>query len=136
MNQYIRRILRVVAAIAAISAAAAVVVVAAALALYELLKAYLGEAGAAGTVAGVFALMAVILAWLVSRKASPKSKPHRGDDQSVVDRLIVMAKERPLVALGATAAAVAVLIRNPAVITAVVSAFVAGNASSKSTKSK
>ena len=42
--------------------------------------------------------------------------------------LIVMAKERPLIALGATAAAVTVLVRNPAVITAVVSAFVAGNA--------
>jgi hypothetical protein len=133
LNQYIRRLLRVVAAIAAIAAAVVVVVMAAALTLYAVAKPYLGEAGAAGTVAGVFALIAVIVAWIVSRKAAPpeKTKAHKNEDASVVDRLIVMAKERPLIALGATAAAAVVLLRNPAVITAVVSAFVAGNASKK-----
>jgi Na+/melibiose symporter-like transporter len=130
LNQYIRRLLRLVAAIAAIAAAAAVVVVAASFALYALVEPYLGQAGAAGVVTGVFAFFALILAWIASRKVAAKPKAHhRGDDQSVIDRLMVMAKERPLVALGAAAAAAAVLVRNPAIITAVVSAFVAGNAS-------
>lgn len=129
MNQHIRRVLNLAMALAAVAAAAAVVIVAASFALYALVKPWLGEAGAAAVVAGVFALIAVVIAWSATRKAAPRTgKRHAADDQSVVDRLLVMAKERPLIALGATAAAVTVLLRNPAVITAVVSAFVAGNA--------
>jgi Na+/melibiose symporter-like transporter len=124
----LRRILNLAAAFAAVAAAAAVVVVAASFAVYAVAKPYLGEAGAAAVVAGVFALIAVLIAWLATRKVKPKTKPGKVDDPSVIDRVIDMAKERPLVALGAAAAAVTVLLRNPAVITAVVSAFVAGNA--------
>ena len=133
----LRRILNLAAAFAAVAAAAAVVVVAASFAVYALAKPYLGEAGAAAVVAGVFALIAVIVAWLATRKVVPKAK--RGgklDDATLTDRLIDMAKERPIVALGAAAAAAAaasvVLIRNPAVITAVISAFVAGKATKSS----
>ena len=122
------RILNFAAAFAAVAAAAAVVVVAASFAVYALAKPYLGEAGAAAVVAGVFALVAVIVAWIATRKVKPKARP-KADDQSGLDRLIVMAKERPLIALGAAAAAVTVLVRNPAIITALVSAFVAGSAS-------
>ena len=130
----LRRILNLAAAFAAVATAAAVVIVAASFAVYALVKPYLGEAGAAAVVAGVFALIAVIVAWLATRKVVPKAK--RGgklDDATLTDRLVDMAKERPLVALGAAAAAAAaasvVLIRNPAVITAVLSAFMAGKAS-------
>lgn len=129
MNQHIRRVLNLAMAFAAVAAAAAVVVVAASFALYAAVKPWLGQAGAAAVVAGAFALIAVIIAWAATRKAAPRRPGKaRVEDQSVVDRLVEMAKERPLVALGATAAAVTVLLRNPAVITAVVSAFVAGNA--------
>lgn len=129
MNQHIRRGLKLAMAFAAVAAAAAVVIVAASFALYALVKPRLGEAGAAAVVAGAFALIAVIIAWAATRRAAPRpSRRHAAEDLSVVDRLLVMAKERPLIALGATAAAVTVLLRNPAVITAVVSAFVAGNA--------
>jgi Na+/melibiose symporter-like transporter len=124
----LRRILNLAAAFAAVAAAAAVVVVAASFAVYAVAKPYLGQAGAAAVVAGVFALIAVVIAWLATRKVKPRTKPGKVDDASVVDRVIDMAKERPLIALGAAAAAVTVLLRNPAVITAVVSAFVAGNA--------
>ena len=117
-------------AFAAVAAAAAVVIVALSFALYAVVKPYLGEAGAAAVVAGVFALIAVVIAWGASRKAAPRPAARgKAEDQSVIDRLVVMAKERPLIALGATAAAVTVLVRNPAIITAVVSAFLAGNAS-------
>ena len=126
----LKRALNLAAAIAAVAAAAAVVVIAASFAVYALAKPYLGEAGAAAVVAGVFALIAVIVAWLATRKVTPRTKRGaKADDQPVIDRLIDMARERPLIALGATAAAVTVILRNPAVITAVISAFVAGNAS-------
>jgi len=126
------RILNLAAAFAAVAAAAVVVVVAASFAVFAAAKPYVGEAWAAAVVAGVFALFAVIIAWVATRKVAPKTKPGKAADASVVDRMIDLAKERPLVALGAgaaaTAAAVTVLLRNPAVITAVISAFLAGNA--------
>jgi hypothetical protein len=124
----LRRILNLAAAFAAVATAAGVCVVAAAFALYALAKAYLGAAGAAAVVAGAFALVAVIVAWLATRKVAPRRKAPAASDPSTIDRLIDMAKERPLIALGATAAAVTILVRNPAVIGAIVSAFVAGNA--------
>lgn len=127
----IRRVLRLVAAIAAVAAAAAVVVVAASYAVFALARMWLTPAGSAAVVAAVFALVAVIVAWIAARPVTPPKRmpgPPE-DDASLVDRLIVIAKERPIVALGAAAAATFVLVRNPAVITAVVSAFMAGNAS-------
>jgi uncharacterized membrane protein len=124
----VRRILNLAGAVAAVAAAAAVCVVAASFAVYALAEAYLGPAWAAAIVAAVFAVVAVVAAWLATRKVAPK-KPAAQDDAGLVDRLILLARERPLIALGATAAAVTVLIRNPAVITAVVSAFLAGSAS-------
>jgi len=129
----LRRFLNLAAAFAAVAAAAAVVVVAASFALYALAEPYLGKAGAAAAVAGVFALIAAIVAWLATRKVVPKAKRgHKIDDATLTDRLMDMAKERPMVALGAAVAAAAaasvVIIRNPAVITAVISAFVAGRA--------
>lgn len=88
----------------------------------------MGEAWAAAIVAGVFALVAVVVAWLATRKVAPKPLA-KAEDAPLIDRLIVMAKERPLIALGAAAAGAVVLIRNPAVVTALVSAFMAGSAS-------
>jgi hypothetical protein len=126
----LRRIFRYAAALGAVAAAGAVVIVAASFALYAFAKTWLGAAGAAAVVAGVFALVAVVVALVATRKAAPpRRKGPAAEDQGLVDRLLVLAKERPLVALGATAAVVTVLVRNPAVITAIVSAFVAGNAS-------
>ena len=126
----LRRILNLAAALAAVAAAAAVCVVAAAFAVYALAESYLGPAGAAAVVAGVFAVVALLVAWLATRKVTPKRA--KADDANLIDRLMLLAQERPLVALGAAAAAVTVLLRNPAVITAIVSAFVAGGASKTS----
>lgn len=123
----LKRILNLAAAVAAVAAAAAVCVVAASFAIYALARAYIGPAGGAAVVAAVFALVAVVVAWLAARKVTPRARSGaKPEDATLIDRLVVMARERPLIALGATAAAVTVLVRNPAVITAVVSAFVAG----------
>jgi hypothetical protein len=130
LNLNLGRILNLAAALAAVAAAAAVVIVAASFAVYAFAREYLTEAGAAAVVAGLFAVVALVVAWVATRKVKPKGKS-KHDEESMVDRMIDLAKERPLIALGAAAAAVTVLLRNPAVITAVVSAFVAG----KSTKS-
>jgi hypothetical protein len=124
----LRRILNLGAAFAAVAAAAAVCVVAASFALYAVVKPWLGEAGAAAVVAGAFALVAVVVAWLATRKAAPK-KPAKAAEASTVDRLIDLAKDKPVIALGAavaaSAAAAFVAVRNPAVLSAVLAAFLA-----------
>ena len=123
------RILTFAVAIAAVAAATVVCIVAAAFAAYALAKIYLGPAGAAAAVVGIFALVAVVAAWVALRKASPKTRPGgKTEDVGLIDRAFGLAKERPMMALGAAAVAVTVLLRNPAMISALVSAFLAGGA--------
>lgn len=123
------RILKLAGAIAAVAAASAVCVVAAAFAVYALAEVYLGPAGAAAVVAGVFALIGVVIALAATRKVAPR----RGvaappAEAGLMDRAIGLAKDRPMIALGAAAVAVTVLLRNPAMVSALVSAFLAGGA--------
>jgi Na+/melibiose symporter-like transporter len=115
------------AAVAAIAAAAVVVVVALSFALYATVRDLIGPAWGAAAVAGAAALIALILAFALTRKARP-SKPVKGDDQNLTARLIELARERPLVALGAVAAAATVVVRNPRILTALVTAFFANRA--------
>ena len=109
-----------IAAVAALATAAVVVVIALSFALYAALRDVIGPAWAATAVAGAFALLALILAFILTRKAKPK--PVKGDTQNLTSRLVELARERPLVAAGAMAAAVAVVIRNPRILTAVITA--------------
>jgi hypothetical protein len=115
-----RRLISMIAAIAAIAAAAVVCVIALSFALYAALRDLIGPAWAAAAVAGAFALLALILAFFLTRKAKPK--PVKGDQQNLTGRLIELARERPLVAAGAMAAAVAVVVRNPRILTAIATA--------------
>jgi uncharacterized membrane protein len=115
-----RRLISMIAAIAAIAAAAIVCVIALSFALYAALRDLIGPAWASAAVAGAFALLALILAFFLTRKAKPK--PVKGDQQNLTARLIELARERPLVAAGAMAAAVAVVVRNPRILTAIATA--------------
>lgn len=107
-----RRILNFVIVVATAAAAAVVGVVAAAFAIFALLEQWLGAAGAAAVIAGVFAATAAGIAYVVARRA--ESEPL--DDQSMIDRLVEMAKERPLVAAGAAAAIMTVVLKNPKIL--------------------
>jgi hypothetical protein len=125
----IRRVLGLAAAIAAVAAAAGVVVVAASYAVYAVARLWLIPAGAAAVVAGLFALLAVIVAWIIARPVTPPPRQAApAEEAGMVDRLIGLARERPIIALGAAAAAAVVLLRNPAILTAVMTAVMAGNA--------
>lgn len=122
----LKKALSLIAAIAAMAAAAVVCVVAAAYALYALLRYYLGPAGASAVIAVGFAVLTLILAFVAFRKAKPK--PTRREEQTLTTRLIDLAREKPIIAAGAAAAAGLVLLRNPKVVTAVVTAAMAGRA--------
>ncbi|MFL5297460.1 MAG: hypothetical protein ACJ798_13850 [Phenylobacterium sp.] len=115
-----RKVVGLVAAFAAIAVAAGVVVVALSFALYAAVRDMIGPAWGAAAVAGAAAVIALILAFLVTRKARPK--PVKGDSENLSGRLIELARERPLVALAAVGAAAAVVVRNPRILTAIVTA--------------
>ena len=115
-----RKVVGLIAAVAAIAAAAVVCVIALAFALYAAVRDIIGPAWGAAAVAGVAALIAVILAFLLTRKARPK--PVKGDSENLTAKLIELARERPLVALAAVGAAATVVIRNPRILTAIVTA--------------
>lgn len=121
----LKRILNLAAALGAVVAAAAVCVIAASFALYALAREYIGPAGGAAVVAAVFALVAVIVAWIATRKVTPKKAP--APPPSPMDKAVELAKAHPIVAVGAAAVAVTVMVRNPAMVTALVSAFLAGS---------
>lgn len=116
-----RRILNFALVVATAAAAAVVGVVAAAFAVFALAEQWLGAAGAAAVVAGIFALSAAAIAFAVARRA--ESEPL--DDQSMIDRLVEMAKERPLVAAGAAAAIMTVVLRNPKILSVLMGAVLA-----------
>ena len=124
----IRKVLLIVVAVAAIAAAAAVAVVAAAFALYALLSASLGPAGAAAVVAGVAALLMAIGALIALLMARP---PKRRETDSFAMRALDYAREKPVVAIAAAAAAGLIALRNPKLITAALTAFLAGKAADK-----
>ena len=125
-----RKFVGLVAAFAAIAAAAAVCMVALAFAIYAGLRDVIGPAWAATAVAGVLAFIALTIALVLTRKVRPK--PVGGDNQSLSAKFIELARERPLVAAGAAtavaAAAVVVAIKNPRVLTAIITAALAPRA--------
>jgi len=121
----LNRILSIVVAAVAVAAAVSVSLVAAAFALYALVVQWLGPIGGAALVAGVFALIALFSAAV----AVGKIRPRRGvpaPPPSPAEKIMGIARERPILATGAAVLAGIVLMRNPAIATALVSAFLAG----------
>ncbi len=109
--------------------AAATGVVAAAYALFEALRPPLGPAGSAGVVALVIFLLLGVIAATLAYQGRPSPKAEK--DQGLSGKVLQLARDKPLVALGALVAAGIVVARNPRLVTAVVSAFLAGQSSKK-----
>ncbi len=102
----------------------------AAFALYAVVSAQLGPAGGAAVVVGVFAGVAAAAAFVAVRKILPRAR--RGASATPAEKLTAFAKERPVLALGVAALVTTLVVRNPATVSAIVSAFVAGGGGRKS----
>lgn len=107
---------------AMLGVSAGVLIVSAAFALFALLRVWLGPPGAAAVTAlAAAALMAGIAmaleSWAHGRRPSPE------EDKDLVQRLIDMVQERPIMAVGAIAAMVALALRNPALVAIVAKAI-------------
>jgi hypothetical protein len=120
----LRKVILAVVAAAMLAASAAVMVVAAALAIYGVLQPYLGGPGAAAVivlVAGLlmFGVSVSLERWILK----PVGKSSPADEQDLLQRLIGMAQDKPLIAVGALIGAIFLAIRNPALTAVVVKAF-------------
>ena len=127
----VQRITLAVVALAALAAAAAIAVFAAAFALYALLRDILTPAGAAGAVCLGAAVVAALAALVAAQQAKwprlsrpPMSSPSYRPPESLIARIIDVARDRPFVAAGAAVAAGLLAVANPALVTAVMRAFI------------
>ena len=95
-------------------ASAAVGVFAAAFALYAILQGPLGPAGAAAAVAGVAALIVALAGLIAARKVEHghhhAPKPGAAPDSfGFAERIVEIAKDRPLISIGAALAVILIL---------------------------
>lgn len=124
MRAIVRKIIIAVIGMAILAASAAVMVVAAATAIYGLLQTYLGGPGAAAAIVLVAGLLMLGVGLVLERWVlKPGHKPGPEDEQDLLQRLIGMAQEKPLIAVGALIGAIFLAIRNPALTAVVVKAF-------------
>lgn len=125
----IDKALMAVAAAAALAAAAAIGVAAAAFALYAGLSPWVGPAWAAAILAAAMALV-ILIAGLTMRGAASGGRSRRRQeaeaDPSLIQKVVEMAREHPLLAVGAAVGVGIYAIRNPQLVAAVVTAFMAG----------
>ena len=120
------RTLMALAAAAAIAAAAAVGVFAAFFALYALVEPHLGPPGAAAVVSAAAAILVALAGMIAARKVEGDRRDTTTattPDAGLVDTVLTLVRERPLLASGAAVAAGIYALRNPQLIAAVLRAF-------------
>ena len=123
------RLIMALAAAAAFATSAAVCVAALAFALYALVEPQVGRAGAAGTVAGATALLIALVGLAVILKARRKREAAaltRGGN--MVERLLALVRDKPVMAVYAALGAGFMAIRNPKYLGAAIRAFLDGRA--------
>jgi hypothetical protein len=120
------------AGVAALAAAASVCVVALAFALQAAVAPYVGPAWASAIVAlAAAALIGVLAAVLFSAGKGPKESRKGHEPRDLTSRLFELARDKPWIAAAAVAAGAAVVLKNPKITAAVLSAVMAGRASKK-----
>jgi hypothetical protein len=125
----VQRIVLGVVSLALLAACAVLALFAGAFAVYALLRGVLTPPGAAGAVILLAAVVAGIAAFILSRIAKPPTprREARKDARAggdLLERALELAQQRPFIAAGAAVGAGLLALANPAVVTAVIRAFV------------
>ena len=126
MRNILRKVIFVVVGVAMLGASAAVMVVAGATALYGVLKPYLGGPGAAAAIVLAAGLLMMVVGMVLERRLlnpGQGGKPGPETEQDLLQKLMGMAQDKPLIAVGALIGAIFLAIRNPALTAVVVKAF-------------
>lgn len=123
----LQRVLMTVAAAAAIAAAVAIALIALAFAIFAFLRPYVGPANASAIVAAAFAVIVGLIGFLAAQRAGggfgQAAQASDGDAMSLAERLMDLARERPVIAVGVALALGVVLMRSPRSLAAVARAF-------------
>ena len=109
------------AAGAAFASAAGVCVVALAYALIAVVRDYLSPAGSAAVVALAFAVLLAIGGLALSMKGKPKPPP----EASPVERMVDLARQKPLIAAAVAVAGAVIAVRTPAMVATLVMGLMA-----------
>lgn len=118
------RTLMALAAGAAVAAAAAVGVFSAFFALFAFIEPMVGTASAAAIISGASALVVAIAGLVAARRAEGDRKAAAAaPDASLIEVIMGVVRDRPLLAAGAAVAAGIYALRNPQLVAAVVRAF-------------
>jgi len=123
----LQKTLTAIVGLVALATATVVAILAVAFALFAVLTPLVTTAGAAAIVAGVFALIVAIVALVVASGSRHQryDEDHGGSaDFGLVERVFEMARERPLLSVGAAIAAGVIAIRNPALVATIAAAFI------------
>ena len=126
MKSLLRKVIFVVVGVAMLGASAAVMVVAGATALYGVLRPYLGGPGAAAAIVLAAGLLMMGVGMVLERRLlnpGPGGKAGPETEQDLLQKLMGMAQDKPLIAVGALIGAIFLAIRNPALTAVVVKAF-------------
>jgi len=114
----LNKVLFFITGAAALAAAAACGVVAAAFTVYALARNYVGPAGASAVVVGLVALVFLIVGLAALIKAARRRR-----EPNITERIIEFIREKPLASLAAALAAGFFALRNPAILVAILMAF-------------
>jgi hypothetical protein len=124
VRSLLRKVIIAVVGAAMLGASAAVMVVAGAMALYGVLRPFVGGPGAAAIIVLAAGLLMLAVGMLLERRLlNSTRKPTPEDEQDLLQKLMGMAQDKPLIAVGALIGAVFLAIRNPALTAVVVKAF-------------
>ena len=118
----IKRIVRTAAGVAAVAAAVAASVVAAGFALYALLEPRIGAPGAAAIAALILALVAAIAGLILTRSPRPSRRAAEAEP-GLADRVIEIARTKPVLAAAGAIAAGLIAWRNPALVGVILAAL-------------
>ena len=123
MRVILRRIVLALVGTTLLAVAASIVTIALALALYGVLRPWLGAPGAAAGVALAAVLLLVLVGFAMDRCLLGPCRSKAADEPDMIQKLIAMAQERPIMAVGALVGAIFLAIRNPTLTAALVKAF-------------
>jgi uncharacterized membrane protein YuzA (DUF378 family) len=127
----IKRIQLLVLTTAALATAVGIALVSAAFAIYAVLTPMLGQAGAAAVVSAIAAVIVGIAAVLMRMEAGDTGRRRHEPEPGLADRLMQVARDRPILAGGAALAAGLLALKNPQAAAGLVSAFLAGKAADR-----
>jgi hypothetical protein len=122
----LQRVLMAIAAAAALSAAAVIAMVALAFAVYGFLEPHFGSADASAGVAALYAFLIGFGGFMAARGVTgPVRRRPKGDGEALglTDRLMDLARDKPLAAIGVALAIGVILVRSPKSLAAIARAF-------------